>query len=170
MVRIQAFAIFLACAIAPTALAKQSQTPPPIAAAVERSDVSPACERQCLNAIEAVTYASYVGERAGIAGDFEMPVRNVGKRGNLYFLNSETDYRDRNCLTVAIPAAIVEGMTKSKDLAVVEKYFVGRRLVAKGIARQVRIDFTDPAGNPTGKYYYQVHVRVSNRNQLAILS
>lgn len=170
MVRIQTLAAILVCAMAPVAGAVASQTPPPIASAVEADSTARPCERACLNPIEAVTFASYVGERAGIAGEFDMPVRNVGKRGNYYFLNSEEDYRDRNCLTIAVPARIIEGLTKSTDVAGVEKALIGRRLVAKGIARQVRIDFTDPAGRPTGKYYYQVHVRVTDRGQLTILT
>lgn len=170
MVRIQTVAIILAFSAAPATVAGQEQTPPPIVAMPERDETDRVCARQCLNAIEAVTFASYVDERAGIAGEFDMPVRAVGKRGNFYFLNSEVDYRDRNCLTIAIPARIVESMTKSTNLAAVEKYLVGRRVVTKGVARQVRINFTDPAGKPTGKYYYQVHVRVTDRNQLTILT
>jgi len=91
MVRIQTVAAILACIMVPAPVATQAQIPPPIAVAPNRDSAAPVCERPCLNAIEAVTFASYVGERAGIAGEFEMPVRNVGKRGNFYFLNSEED-------------------------------------------------------------------------------
>jgi hypothetical protein len=35
-----------------------------------------------------------------------------------------------------------------------------------GLARRVRIDFTDDAGKPTGKYYYQVHVVVMDARQI----
>lgn len=61
------------------------------------------CEQGCINPIEAVTYASYLGSRAGVAGEFELTVKAVGFENGRFFLNSELDYRDRNCLTLVIP-------------------------------------------------------------------
>lgn len=152
-------------------LLQAADTPaPPIVAIAEDTTPQRPCERDCLNPVEAVTYASYVGQKAGIAGDFEMPVRNVGKERGMYFLNSERDYRDRNCLTIAVPAAIAEKLAGSQDRDQVERFFTGRQIVVRGIARQVRIDFLDPARRPTGKFYYQVQIRVQQPDQVNLLA
>lgn len=170
MIRVLQAVMLAGCAVVLGGAAQQEQVSvPPGADAVSPLSGNP-CPRQCLNPVEAVTFASYVGEKAGIAGDFEMPVKNVGKVGTVYFLNSEDDYRDRNCLTVAVPAGIAESMAKSSNQEAVTRFFKGRRIVARGIARQVRIDFLDPARQPTGKYYFQVHVRISSPAQLSVMT
>ena len=44
----------------------------------------------------------------------------------------------------------------------------GKRILVSGTARTVRIDFlTD--NRPTGKYYYQTHVRVDHASQIKVL-
>jgi hypothetical protein len=48
-------------------------------------------------------------------------------------------------------------------------YFQGRTVRVFGAAQRVRIDFLDPRGRPTGKYYYQTHVRVNDPRQLQLV-
>jgi hypothetical protein len=126
------------------------------------------CARGCINPIEAVTYASYLGEKAGVAGDFELTVRAIGSQNGTLFLNSEPDYRDRNCLTVALPERLLVRLFQTSDRAAIERRLLGKRIVVSGIARQVRIDLTE-GGRPTGKYYYQVHIRVNEPRQMRVL-
>jgi hypothetical protein len=125
------------------------------------------CARGCLSAIEAVTYASYLGEKAGVAGMFEMPVVEVGQQNGLFYLNSEDDYRDRNCLTVAMTPAAMQAFIGTVDLDQVRKRLQKRRIVVRGVAQQVRINFSSD-GRPSGKYYYQVHVRVGEASQVRL--
>jgi len=44
---------------------------------------------------------------------------------------------------------------------------IGRKIYVRGQARTVRIDFTVDA-QPSGKYYYQTHVLVSDPVQIAV--
>lgn len=127
----------------------------------------PSCETGCLSAIEAVTYASYLGDKAGVAGMFDMPVAEVGQQGGMFYLNSEPDYRDRNCLTVAMTPGAMNALLGTTDLETIRKRLRSHRVIVRGIARQVRIDFTT-SGRPSGKYYYQVHVRVAEARQVRI--
>lgn len=126
------------------------------------------CSKGCINPVEAVTFASYLGSRAGVAGEFSMSVKAIGFEKDRFFLNSEQDYRDRNCLTVVIPKAVMEVFAGSTDLDAVRKHFLGKRIITRGIARQVQIDFTAD-GKPTGKYYYQVHLPVLDKRFLTIV-
>lgn len=126
------------------------------------------CANGCINPIEAVTFASYLGQKAGVAGDFEMTVRAVGRDNGRLFLNSESDYRDRNCLTVAIADVMVGHLFQTTDLATIQRRLIGKRIVVSGIARQVRVDLTQD-GQATGKYYYQVHVKVDAARQMRVL-
>ncbi len=125
-----------------------------------------ACQRGCLNPVEAISYANYLAPRAAVAAEFELTVKAVGNSRGRYFLNSETDYRDRNCLTVALSPEAARAFAGSADVAALEKLLKGKRIAVEGLARRVRIDFTDDAGKPTGKYYYQVHVVVMDARQI----
>ncbi|MCJ2185299.1 hypothetical protein [Novosphingobium beihaiensis] len=129
----------------------------------------PSCKPGCLSPVEAVTYASYLGNKAGVAGTFDMPVVTVGEQHGTFYLNSEKDYRDRNCLTVAITPKALKALAGSTDLDVVRKKLRNHRLIVRGIARQVRIGLTSD-GKPTGKYYYQIHVRVSRGDQVRLIT
>jgi hypothetical protein len=124
------------------------------------------CQRGCLNPVEAISYANYLAPRAAVAAEFELTVKAVGNSRGRYFLNSETDYRDRNCLTVVLSPEAARALAGSADVAALEKLFKGKRIAVEGLARRVRIDFTDDAGKPTGKYYYQVHVVVMDARQI----
>jgi hypothetical protein len=125
------------------------------------------CGDDCISPVEAVTYASYLAPKAGIAGTFRMKVKAVGEQKGIYYLNSETDYRDRNCLTIAMPAAVMAELARGEGLAAAEKRFKGRTIMVRGVAQRVRIGFFDDAGKPTGKYYYQVQVRIGRSEQIA---
>ena len=133
---------------------------------VVRSMAEP-CANGCINPIEAVTFASYLGQKAGVAGDFEMTVRAVGSDKGRLFLNSETDYRDRNCLTVAIADVMIGHLFQTTDLATIQRRLIGKRIVVSGIARQVRVDLMHD-GQATGKYYYQVHLKVDAARQMRV--
>lgn len=125
------------------------------------------CSDDCISPVEAVTYASYLAPKAGIAGTFRMDVKAVGEREGMYYLDSETDYRDRNCLTIAVPAAVMAKLAQGEGLAAVERRFKGRTIMVRGVAQRVRIGFFDAAGKPTDKYYYQVQVRIGRSEQIA---
>jgi len=123
------------------------------------------CALGCLSPVDAITYAAYLAPRAGVAGEFVMPVRAVGFEKGRFYLNSETDYRDRNCLTVVISVETMKQIVGTDDLEKVRKHFIGKRVVTRGVARQVRIDFTND-DQPSGKYYYQVHLAINSKKQI----
>lgn len=125
----------------------------------------PICAERCINAIEAVTLAAQVGNGAGVVSDFGMTVKAVGFERGRFYLNSELDYRDRNCLTVVVPAAVMTKLAGTADLEAVKKSYLGNKIAVRGVARQVRIDFTAD-NQPTGKYYYQIHLLVADERNL----
>jgi hypothetical protein len=102
----------------------------------------------------------------GVDGVFEMEVRGSGRDAFRTFLNSEADYRDQRCLTIALSPAAAAALRErlGGDPGEVLR---GRRIVVTGTARRERVDFT-ANGAPTGKYYYQTHVRVSDAAQIVV--
>ena len=143
--------------------------PKPVETPVVRPDPAETrkpCLRGCLNPVEAISYANYLAPRAAVAAEFEMTVMAVGTSRGRFFLNSEADYRDRNCLTVVLSPEAARSLAGAADVAALEQRFKGKRIAVEGLARRVRIDFTDDAGKPTGKYYYQVHVVVMSARQI----
>lgn len=161
--------MILALAMASAAQATDAGAPlaptAPIIRTLPSLPPPPPCARGCLNPIEAVTYADYLGERAGVAAEFQMPVRAVGARDGMVYLNSEKDYRDRNCLTVSIPAELAQRVFGSSDPTVLETKLTGQFLAVTGIAKKTRIDFT-VHGRPTGKYYYQTQIVIGLTGQI----
>lgn len=142
-------------------LLAEGATPPSASPAI--------CASRCLNPVEAVTYSSYLGNGAGVAGDFGMEVKAVGFDQGRFFLNSELDYRDRNCLTIVIPAALMAERFGTANLDALKQQLIGKRIAVRGVAWQVRIDIRAD-GSPTGKYYYQTHLNLQGQRNLVMLN
>ena len=125
----------------------------------------PVCANGCITPVEAVTMADQVAPKAGIFGDFELTVKVVGEDRGRFYLNSEEDYRDRNCLTIALSSEVAKTLVGDGGLQELKRTFEGKTIVVTGSARRVRVDFlTD--GKPSGKYYYQVHAFVGHPRQI----
>jgi len=139
----------------------------PVAVAPPPAPARKPCALGCLTPVEAISFADNVAPKAGIAGEFDLTVMSVGEQQGRYYLNSETDYRERNCLTVVVTPSVVQSMMGSADLAGLAARMKGKRIAVQGIARRVRIDLTDN-GQATGKYYYQVHVVVTDPRQIVM--
>lgn len=103
----------------------------------------------------------------GYPGRFGFVVVETAMVGPRLFLNSYNDYRDQRNLSVAIePAAIAQLRRKLGAEPVTA--LKNRAIEVDGVARRTRIDFT-VGGRPTGKYYYQTHVTVSDASQLTVV-
>lgn len=159
--------MFLASLVLLTEAALSAASPPAVAPVARPAFRPLSCAGGCLSPIEAVTYASYLGDKAGVAGMFEMPIAEVGQQNGLFYLNSESDYRDRNCLTVAMTPAAMRELVGTADLERVRKRLTGHRAIVRGVAQRVRIAFGSN-GKPSDKYYYQIHVRVGDANQIRV--
>ena len=142
----------------PRPAAPVSYAPPPL--------VRKPCAHGCLTPIEAVTFADTVAPKAGIAGEFDLTIASVGERQGRYYLNSEEDYRERNCLSVVLAPDVAQNLVGKADLDTLAVRMKGKRIAVQGIARRVRIDLTE-RGQATGSYYYQVHVVVTDTRQIA---
>jgi len=99
----------------------------------------------------------------GVRGEFIITVKALDTYPDRSFLNSELDYRDQRNLTIQMPTTIVPKL--EQRLGVKFQELKNRRLVVLGAAKRVRIDFVHD-NRPTGKYYYQTHVRVDSPTQV----
>jgi len=103
----------------------------------------------------------------GHPGRFGFIVRRADMVGPRLFLNSYPDYRDQRNLSVVIEPSILADV-RARYGADLRRAFLGRSILVDGEARRTRIDFTVD-GRPSGKYYFQTHVAVSNPAQLRIV-
>lgn len=103
----------------------------------------------------------------GFPGTFGFTVMRADMVGPRLFLNSYPDYRDQRNLSIAIDFRALPALREryGKDLGAA---FMGQEIRVTGIARRTRIDFTTN-GKPSGKYYFQTHVRVSDPDQIRII-
>jgi len=147
---------------------KPSAPPIAVGEAIGAMSGLPRCQQGCMTPVEAVTYASYVAPKGGIAGEFAFEIQAVGEQNGRLYLNSEKDYRDRNNLTIAMPRLVGQWLAGKNDLAAIQKALVGHRIVVRGVAQRVQIDLIDQSGKRTDKYYYQIHVTVSDPHQIAL--
>lgn len=102
----------------------------------------------------------------GYPGRFGFVVAETAMVGPRLFLNSQPDYRDQRNLSIAIEPIALRTLQRKlgADPVIALK---NRPIEVDGIARRVRIDFTEN-GRPTGKYYYQTHVAVTDSDQLIL--
>ena len=101
----------------------------------------------------------------GVSGEFALTVRNTGKTRNTH-LNSEDDYRDPRNLSISIAPRAAEVLAAQLG-APPETALRGKPILVTGTARRVRIDFL-VGGRPSGKYYYQTHVDVTDASQIRL--
>lgn len=114
----------------------------------------------------AVQLAAAAGPARGVDGVFALNVRAVGADDGRVFLNSQPDYRDpRNLSVVILPSA--QPALRERFGPDLGKALKGQPLLVRGSARLTRIDFSS-GGQPSGKYYYQTHVRVADAAQLQV--
>lgn len=118
-----------------------------------------------LQPAQAIQLAADAAPRGAI-GTFSMQVNAIGHQDDATYLNSEADYRDQRNLTVALTPVAAQQLELrlGEPLAVALEH---KRILVRGAATRVRIDFTT-AGQPTGKYYYQTHVRVTDAVQIQL--
>ena len=103
----------------------------------------------------------------GVTGVFRMEVRGGGRQDDFLYLNSEADYRDQRCLTLALPqsAALALEHKLGGDPTVALK---GKTLRVTGTAKRTTIGFRNN-GVMTDKYYYQTHVLITDPSQISIV-
>ena len=104
----------------------------------------------------------------GVPGIFAMRVAATGRVGPRIYLNSERDYRDQRNLSIEISPWAAQQLAHRFGGAP-ETRLRGRDIEVRGQARRVRIGFFDNFHRPTGLYYYQTHVVVTDADQIRIL-
>jgi len=110
----------------------------------------------------------------GVRGQFLMEVKAIGRSEGYSYLNSEVDYRDQRCLTIAMPDDVAEKLERKFGIPI--KDLKGRKILIMGVAKRVRILFV-PEGESINRftsrreigkmqYYYQTQIRVSSPTQI----
>lgn len=92
--------------------------------------------------------------------------RGRGREAGYIFLNSEPDYRDPRSVTIRFTPEAAAAY-RSRHGADPDVALAGKAILVYGFARQQRIDFTQ-FDMPTGKYYYQTHIIVTEPDQVTV--
>jgi len=106
-----------------------------------------------------------------IVGIFELIVVEATYLREATYMNSESDYRDRRNLTIAIDPRTLAGF-KEKYAYYPDIFFLNKKIRVKGLAQRVRIDFVidpDDENEVRNKYYYQIHVPVVDVDQIEVV-
>lgn len=103
----------------------------------------------------------------GVTGSFTFLIKATGTRRGEVYLNSESDYRDRRSVTIAVVPEIVSEFTHTYG-SPPDEFFLGKTIEVTGEAKRVKINFF-ANGRPTNKYYFQTHVNVTSIDQINVL-
>ena len=127
---------------------------------------APEGQKRPMTPVEAVEQAAKWAPE-GVRGEFAFEVKSVGSDGKDSFIHSEPDYRDPRCLTLRV-APRVRAQLEARFGGKLEQVLVGRKLLARGTASQVRIDWVTDS-RPTGRFYYQTHVNIAHDTQITLI-
>lgn len=103
----------------------------------------------------------------GVSGQYTLQIVATGSQGQYIYLNTEKDYRDQRAITVALHPKIIAQLSAKYGMSP-QEYFVDKTIVVNGKAQRVKIAFLSE-GKPTGKYYYQTHIRLMDISQLEVV-
>lgn len=115
----------------------------------------------------AVQMAAAAGPDRGVEGVFALRVRSLASQHGRFYLNSEADYRDLRSLTIAIEPGVVPVLAARLENRSLQQALKDQRILVRGEARLQRIHFRI-ANEPTGKYYWQVQVPVTDASQILL--
>ena len=104
-----------------------------------------------------------------VEGEYILKIKAIGKQGPFIFLNTELDYRDQRAVTIALHPQVIS-LFEEKYGRSLEEYFVDKSVKVLGEAQRIKINFMSRSGKPSGKYYYQTHIMVSDIGQLEVLN
>ncbi|MBL4942473.1 MAG: hypothetical protein JKY81_12515 [Colwellia sp.] len=104
----------------------------------------------------------------GIKGTFQLPIKAAGVQRGIVYLNTETDYRDRRNITIALHPKLIDAFTKKYGSSP-NSYFLNKTIEVTGEAKRMKIYFLSK-GKITKKYYFQTHIKVSSLSQIKVLS
>lgn len=104
-----------------------------------------------------------------VPGEFLLTIKTTGKQGPAVYLNTELDYRDQRNVTVALHPQLIAQFSAQSGMSA-EAFFIGKTVRVKGAAQRVRIDFMTAARKPSGKYYYQTHIPISELAQIEVVN
>jgi len=119
------------------------------------------------NTMEIIAAAADI-ESKRVTGEFTLNIKASGMQGKFIYLNTELDYRDQRSITVAIHPSIATQLEAKYGMPP-QDFFVGKSVLVKGQAKRIRVSLNSK-GRPTGKYYYQTHIRVVDLSQIEVVS
>lgn len=105
----------------------------------------------------------------GIAGTFRFKVLASGHQREMFYLDSQYDYRDQRNIAIDVTPVLYDQLTKRFG-EIPDKALQGKTLVVKGVAQRVKIFFIGDNGVPSDKYYYQTHVPLRQEQDLQVVN
>lgn len=133
-----------------------------LAGCAVQQDVLPA--KPGLSAWDAILLSEQAAPQA-VPGLFSLQIRNADRVGDVVYLNTELDYRDRRNVTVLLTSQVMKELAKNYPDQAPEHYFPGRSIVVNGAAVRRTIWFISE-GKKTDKYYFQTHIPVWQAGQI----
>ncbi|MDK1286329.1 hypothetical protein [Pseudoalteromonas umbrosa] len=94
-----------------------------------------------------------------VRGVFQFEIKAGAKRGDVVYLNTQEDYRDRRNVTLALSWYAVSKMTKKYGQRP-EVFFINKKVEVVGEASRKKIPLYRQDGTASEAYYYQTHINV----------
>ncbi|NII09109.1 hypothetical protein [Oleiagrimonas sp. C23AA] len=105
---------------------------------------------------------------ATVIGRFEFTVRSVGHKRGTLFIDSMTDYRDPENVTLTLRRQQAQAVRQALHLSS-DQMLIGQTLLIDGWARRKRIEFVNSPGHtPQGRHYFQTWLYVHGPDDIHI--
>ncbi len=104
----------------------------------------------------------------GVRGTFQIPIKASGTIRGTVFLNSDEDYRHPENITLALSPAIIDALSTTYGSSP-DKFFINKTVEVKGNVKRIKTYFYKN-GKRTKKYYFQTHIKVTEVDQIRVLS
>jgi hypothetical protein len=157
----------LLASAAPVVAAPLAPYPPvrPVPPPSRRADPPSPCAETCITPAEAKQWAGQVAPKAAIVGTFAFNVAAGIARGERYYLYSEPNLYNCDCLVVIVPAKKLLGTAAGEAANQKWVHQIGHWLVVTGTAHRVEREVLN-VDKPTGNYYHPIEIEVDHLDQV----
>ena len=138
------------------------------AVAIDTMPSAVPCADSCRSAAEAIAAADAARGEPGQAARYRFTIASVGTPGQLIYLNSASDYRAADNVSVALTPRAASRLRALLGNRPINEALVGRAVIVDGRPRRHTMQVLTDERRPTGRGYYQVRIAVDDISRIAI--
>ena len=102
----------------------------------------------------------------GVSGIYSLLIKQHGYQRDTLYLNTQSDYRDRRNVSLAVPKQVQEQFIELHKKTI-EQAVLNKSILVYGKAHREKIWFFKQ-GKRSEKYYFQTHINITDATQIKL--